>query len=157
MSGCKVSQSTSCAVTPATWDNDDTVDIVADLPADVAFPAGMTPKSVEFRMCFGAPSTVNRAWRAIKDEFAVRFHFLCFHILCPGRAHVRAVFWQEILEISWKNSVIVLSVISKSVLEGYQRRVCSVFPTARCLAQCPSNCAFFLSSTPPPSPQWPHA
>lgn len=71
MEGCKVSQSTTCAVTPATWDNSDTIDLVADLPNDVEFPAGMTPKNVEFRMCFAAPSTVNRKWRKINDIFKV--------------------------------------------------------------------------------------
>ena len=70
--GCLASELGTCSEQPATWDNRNTVDILATIPAGVAFPEGMTPETIEFRMCFAPSSTVDRKWRSIKPEFKAR-------------------------------------------------------------------------------------
>lgn len=71
MEGCTKAEVESCSVTPATWDNKDTITVNANIPADLTFPDNMTPSFIEFKMCFSPPSTVNRKWRKINDLFKV--------------------------------------------------------------------------------------
>jgi hypothetical protein len=95
--GCSSKQLANCPQTPATWDNGDTIDISGTIPAGVAFPAGETPATVEFRMCFAVPSTLDRKWRKFNELFKVcSSAFLvyllgvlssskCFHMLSHER------------------------------------------------------------------------
>ena len=73
MEGCMNAELASCSQTPATWDNSDTIDVVANIPAGIAFPENMEPTTIEFRTCFAPSSTVDRKWRAINDPFKVCF------------------------------------------------------------------------------------
>lgn len=67
MGGCTIKEEGSCPETTATWDNKDTIDIVATFPAGVKMVDDQTPSFIEWKMCFSPPATVNRKWRKIND------------------------------------------------------------------------------------------
>lgn len=72
--GCSIAQISgdTCTLTPANWDNDNTVTATMTLPpvADLSVPEGVgAPSTVKLKACFAPPSTVNKKWRKIKDNF----------------------------------------------------------------------------------------